>query len=163
MNRLARKQRIDDLRRRLAAAQVELALCVEELLHLVEPDREDAPPTRPSNPGGTTGQSAPRRKQAGIPVVDPTTYTVLWAGQVCHMGVGYPFKLIERLARRPNCLVSYDQLIQDVWLGDPRSDETLRSEIRRVRRTLRAAGMHDLAQAIKGRNRHYGLMLDPDP
>jgi DNA-binding response OmpR family regulator len=147
-----RAARIATVKARLATLQVELALCLEELFQLV-----DSPPARSTN-----SPSMPGPERASTPVADPTTCTVLWNGRLCHLGPGVPFRLFEKLAGRPNRLFSYDQLIEHVWLGAPRSDETLRSEARRVRRLLRNAGMPELADALKGRSRHYGLMLFGD-
>ena len=153
-----RPQRLEALRRRLAAAQIELALCVEELLTLVT--REPGDPPASSAPDlGRHATAAHRPRTTATPVVDPTTHTILWDGRVCHLGCGITFELFERLAKRPNQYASYERLFQDVWHGDTRSDETLRSEVRRIRRGLRAAGMGELARKLKGSNRHYGLIL----
>lgn len=155
-------QRVEPLRQRLAAAQVELALCVEEVFELLEVLASAGARIRDFNPGQRDPPDCVTLTGLSMPVVDRSTCTVLWHGHTCHMGLGIPFRIFERLARRPNQFVSYDQLIEHVWLGAPRSDETLRSETRRVRRILRAAGMEDLAAAIKGRHRHYGLILQSE-
>lgn len=150
-------QRLEALRRRLAAVQIELALCLEDLLELADADSRPQATTR--IPGRVDSQTQTHNPRAPAPVVDPSTFTILWNGKTCHLGCGVPFRIFERLAKRPNQYASYNTLIQDVWLGAPRSDETLRSEVRRVRVLLRAAGMPELAAAMKGRNRHYGLIL----
>lgn len=151
MREAERAARIADVKARLAALQVELALCLEELFHVLHSPADRVA----SMPGAGPGR-------APLPVVDPITRAVLWNGRVCHLAPGVPFRLFEKLAARPNRLFSYDQLIEHVWHGAPRSDETLRSQARRIRRLLRDAGMHDLADALKGRSRHYGLILDAE-
>lgn len=67
---------------------------------------------------------------------------------------------MERLARRPNVYVTYEQLLDDVWDGQLRSETAIRSVVRELRRSLREAGMHAVADAIHGQGRCYGLMLD---
>jgi len=158
MDPSGRAARIETLRRRFAAIQVELALCVEELFELKRPAAADEGQGAGGRSRRTEDDWLSRR-----PVVDESTFTVLWAGKVCHLGCGLPFQLFQRLARRPNQWASYEALIEDVWLGALRSDEAIRSEIRRVRQKLKGAGLPDLAAAIKGSNRHYGLILQPDP
>ncbi len=91
--------------------------------------------------------------------VNPTTYTVEWHGQHCHLGPTILFKLIQRLARRPGRYFTYDILMEDVWQRRC-SDATIRSAARRLRQAIRNAGMSELATAIKGRGECYGLFLD---
>ncbi len=157
MHRSEERSRLDTLRRRFAAVQVELALCVEDLFELLESPSGSLPANSPNDIS-----SGPTSMRGLRPVIDSDSCAVIWNGRVCQLGPGVPFRLFAKLAARPNCLFSYDQLIEHVWQGAPRSDETLRSEARRVRRFLRDAGMHDLADALKGRSRHYGLMLNSD-
>jgi DNA-binding winged helix-turn-helix (wHTH) protein len=66
---------------------------------------------------------------------------------------------MARLLRRPNQYVSYDYLLQDVWQNQKKSDHTVRSAIRELRTKLTRAGMPQLASALKGQGRHYGLIL----
>lgn len=77
------------------------------------------------------------------------------------MGPSIPFKLIEHLSRRPDRYCSYGVLIADVW-GRRCENSTVRSAVKRLRRSLREAGMGDLAAAIKGRGERYGLFLNGD-
>ncbi len=92
--------------------------------------------------------------------IDQQQLTVTWNGLRCHMGYTIPFRLLARLARRPNQYVPHERLLRDIW-GGPRSASALRSAVNNLRSQLIAAGMADLAQAIDGRNAgRYGLMLD---
>lgn len=93
------------------------------------------------------------------PMVNPSTFTVLWQGRHCHLGPSILFKLIERLARQPNRFYPYDILMEDVWDG-LRSNTAVRSAVKRLRRALCEAGMADLAFAIKGQRECYGLFLN---
>ena len=68
--------------------------------------------------------------------------------------------MAERLARQPNQFITTDQLLRDVWEGDIRSPETIRSAVRHLRQRLSSAGMKNLAAAIQGAGGRYGLILD---
>ena len=130
---------------RITTAQVELAIAVEELLSITPEDT-----TYPaSNP--TSFQKRP--------VVDRATFSIRWRGHSCYLGWNVTFRLFERLARRPDCYVSYGELLQDAWQGAALSDEGVRSEVRRLRSKLCDAGMRPLAVAIRGHRHHYALSL----
>ena len=93
-------------------------------------------------------------------VIDRERLTVSWNGSRCYMGYTIPFRLIERLARRPNQYVTYERLLDDIW-GAPRSKSAIRSAVNNLRSQLNSAGMGDLAKAIDGSNSgRYGLILD---
>jgi DNA-binding response OmpR family regulator len=92
--------------------------------------------------------------------LDRTTFTVRWDGRSCALGHSTAFRLLERLARRPNEYVSTDRLLDELWLG-PRSYSTLRSTVCRLKSRLRGSGMSDLAVRINGRvHGHYALLID---
>jgi DNA-binding response OmpR family regulator len=93
------------------------------------------------------------------PMVNPSTFTVVWQGRHCHLGPSILFKLIERLSRQPDRFYPYDILLDEVWDG-LRSNTAIRSAVKRLRRALCEAGMVDLAGAIKGRGKCYGLFLN---
>jgi DNA-binding response OmpR family regulator len=115
-----------------------------------------------SCPNSGTWRSAPdaAKDSGGRPIVDRTTFTVRWSDKICYLGNTLPFKLFERLARRPNQLVHCDQLLDEVWQCC-RSREAMRSVVKVLRQKLCQAGMKDLAKAIDGKTaRHYGLMLN---
>lgn len=112
------------------------------------------------------GASSPPSKVAFVaqdaryPRIDRRLLSVIWRGRACFLGNTLPFRLLERLARRPNIYVSCEQLLEDVWHGT-RSMAAVRSVVKELRQRLRAAGMEDLAGAIDGGvSGHYGLMLD---
>jgi DNA-binding response OmpR family regulator len=92
-------------------------------------------------------------------MVNPTTFTVEWHGQRCDLGPSILFKLIQRLARRPDHYFTYDILMEEVW-EQRCSNTTIRSAVKRLRRAMRDAGMHELATAIRGRRECYGVFID---
>jgi DNA-binding response OmpR family regulator len=92
--------------------------------------------------------------------IDPALLSVTFDGKTCFLGNTYPFKLLSRLAQRPNTYVPHHDLLSDVWRGT-RSEEAVRSVVKTLRIKLRDAGLHDLADAIDGRSPgHYALKLD---
>ena len=96
------------------------------------------------------------------PIIDSAAKTVTWRGRSCKLGSTNLFRLMERLARRPSWQFSYSKLINEVWDGQCRSDETIRSTVRHLKVRLKRAGMGGLAKAIRSDKRHYYLDLD-DP
>lgn len=135
-------QRLADLLDQLSAAHTMAAIHTDEIRTLLR--------------GGPAAFASGTR-----PLVDQATLCVLWAGKSCPLGDSYPFYLFERLCRRPNQFVPHEQLLRDVWDGDVRTYETIRSVVRHLRQRLRDAGMSDLADAIRCRGRRYGLILAP--
>lgn len=97
------------------------------------------------------------------PIVDHGAMAVIWAGQSCRLGNTLLLRVMERLVRRPNQYVPFDRLIRDAWNGHKKSDEAIRNAVHRLKRELRAAGMSDLAAAIRSAGRSYGLILDGSP
>ena len=144
------QNKIEEVLRGLADLYAQAALYVDELRALMA-----AAPTQ-SNGCVCCGQD---RCGNHVPIADQSSLSVVWEGRRCYLGQTLPFRLFERLARRPNQYVTYEQLLQDVWEG-PRSNEAIRSVVRYLRRKLKDAGMGDLADAIDGSNREcYGLIL----
>jgi DNA-binding response OmpR family regulator len=92
--------------------------------------------------------------------VDHASLSVHWQGRRCELGCTITFRLFERLSRRANTYVAHSQLLCDVWDGNVRAPETIRSVVRHLKRRLREAGMSDLADAIRAQGGRYGLMLD---
>jgi DNA-binding response OmpR family regulator len=80
--------------------------------------------------------------------VDPDRLQIVFHGKACELG-DTPFRLLLRLAKRPNTYVTYEDLLADVWNGE-RSDDAVRSAIKRLRHTLRSHGLEELADAIDG-------------
>ena len=81
--------------------------------------------------------------------VDRDRLQVVFRGRACVLGNTLSFRLLERLARRPNSYVTYDELLADVWEG-VRSEAAIRSVVKRLRQSLRRQGMAELAAAIDG-------------
>ena len=137
-----RNQRVSELLMDIDALQAELSGRLQMLAAVV-----------------TASNASPNAVPASRLVVDEARFSVGWEGASCYLGYTIPFKLLRRLARRPNHFVSCDQLRQDVWLGVDRADSTIRSEVRHLRRKLVAAGCGELAAKLCGRNGHYALLL----
>ena len=106
----------------------------------------------------------PRGKNGRMPIsfpyIDDATLSVRWHGLACSLGATIPLRLLDRLCRRPNCFVSHEDLLQDVWHGARKSQNTVRSTVRRLKRSLEGAGMKGLAQCIQCEGGSYGLVLD---
>jgi DNA-binding response OmpR family regulator len=92
-------------------------------------------------------------------IVDTAAKTVTYRGCTCCLGNTLVFRMIERLARRPNQFIPFDRLIRDVWDGQPKSDEAIRSLVKELRDRLRKNGMRKLASSIRGQKKSYALML----
>lgn len=91
--------------------------------------------------------------------VDPDRLQITFQGKACELS-DTPFRLLLRLAKRPNAYVTYEDLLADVWDGD-RSDGAVRSAIKRLRHTLRSRGLSELADAIDGsKPGRYRLNVD---
>jgi DNA-binding response OmpR family regulator len=126
----------------LSQAQLRAALCVSQLQELVAVDGGTEPP-------GAQGQ----------PRVDESTFRIEWRGRSCFLGHTKCFRLLVCLLRRTDRYVSYDHLLREVWNGDVKSADTVRSAVRELKRRLTRARMPKLAAAIRGQGRHYGLIL----
>ncbi len=93
-------------------------------------------------------------------IVDEATFSVRWADRTCRLGNTVAFRLLTRLAYRPNQFLSYESLRNGIW-DKCESDAAVQSAVKVLRRKLNAAGMADLAAVIDGSvSRHYALMLD---
>jgi len=102
-----------------------------------------------------------RQLPGGRPLVNAATFSVEWQGRRCDLGPSILFKLIQRLLRRPDRYYPYDILMDDVW--DRRcADTTVRSAVKRLRRALCNTGLSNLADAIRGSGRCYGVFLNGD-
>lgn len=107
---------------------------------------------RPAAPSGNSS--------ALSSIIDQDTFSVRWADCTCRLGNTFPFRLLARLARRPNQFISYEVLLKDVWDDEYTSPEAVRSAVKVLRRKLTAAGMAGLAEAIDGStSHHYALKL----
>ncbi len=142
--------RIALLASQLAEALMTAALCAGEIRDAVLADLGDEAASR---------LSPARSDRQQRPLLDETTMCVVWNGVTLHLGHTVAFRLLNRLARRPNQYVAHHDLLQDVWHGDSRAITTIRSSVRHLQGKLRAGGMTELAAAIRGHNGHYILEL----
>ena len=142
MQRIGRMDEIRVVLAELHQAQTTAALCLSKLQELSATDLDTGAPIR-----------------AATPFADPTSFCIVWRNRSCHLGSTTSFKLFARLLRRANHYVSYDHLLRDVWSCNVKSDDTIRSAVRQLRRKLSSARMGPLARAIKGEGQHYGLFL----
>lgn len=95
--------------------------------------------------------------------VDRRTLTVYWEDRACFLGYTLPFRLMERLAQRPNQYTPVERLMLDLW-GGTKAPSTIRSAVSDLRKKLVAAGMTELAAMIDGSNPgHYGLVKKRAP
>ncbi len=145
--------------KRLATVLNEASACVQEISGLTCDEIDPGPHL--ANPLNPARKPRPSRscRRTDPPIADHDTLSILWAGKRCHLGYTLPFKLFERLARRPNCYVPYSQLLDNVWC-QCRSDAAIRSVVKELKRKLIEAEMAELAGAIKGESRCYGLILE---
>lgn len=92
-------------------------------------------------------------------IIDTASKTITYRGRTCCLGNTLVFRMIERLARRPNHFVTFDRLVRDVWDGNAKSDEAIRSLVKQLRDRLRKNGMRKLASAIRSEKKAYVLTL----
>ena len=110
---------------------------------------------------GFDGAEPTSRNGSSLPtIIDGTTFSVRWANRTCRLGNTVAFRLLTRLACRPNQFLSYKSLRDGIW-DECESDAAVQSAVKVLRRKLNAAGMADLAAVIDGSiSRHYALKLD---
>jgi hypothetical protein len=94
-----------------------------------------------------------------LPFVDHDALSIRWQRSACNLGATIPLRLFDRLCRRPNCFVCHESLLQDVWQGARKSKCTVRSTVRRLKRSLEGSGMAELARSIRCQGGSYALML----
>lgn len=144
--------KIQETLRKMAAAHAAAMAASEEMMALLAAEFEAATVS-------ATRTGTPQATASDRPVIDRPMLSVSYRGRSCFLGNTLPFRLLERLLRRPNQYVSHQQLQDDVWDGEP-SPESIRSVVKELRRKLRCAGMDGLAKAINGKvARHYSLTL----
>ena len=146
----------------LAAAHASAAALVQEII--VSVGERLGLDLREIAPGAAIlAASSPNGGLSACPrMVDLATFSVHWNGKTCVLGNTLPFRLLERLGRRPNQFIHCDQLLDDVWQG-LRSREAIRSVVKVLKQKLVQAGMDDLAASINGNQpHHYGLIFNRD-
>lgn len=92
--------------------------------------------------------------------VDRGTFSVRWRGAASVIGPTVSFYFMEAISRRPNRFYTYEQLIEAVWEGEPVAEATIRGAARDLRHRLKADGMPDLAKAVRGKMKMYGLITE---
>lgn len=150
----ARQDRIRDNLRRLSAIHDAMMSVLEESSAILQAELEELSKSSQVAPCSHKSEENP-----DTPVIDRNRMCVVYRGQRCFLGNTLKFKLLERLLRRRNQYVSYDDLMDEVW-DAIRARSTVRSLVRELREKLRDAGMLSLSDAIVGQvNKHYGLFL----
>jgi DNA-binding response OmpR family regulator len=149
-------RRLDALASQLSEALMTAAICAQEIHALV---RTHIDSEMHIEPGRTANGSAHFVQDRQRPLLDESTLSVLWNDKTLHLGHTLAYRLLARLARRPNQYVTHLDLIRDVWDDDDLATATIRSLVRELRRKLRSGGMTDLADAIRGHNGRYILDL----
>ena len=146
----------------LTAAQASAAALAQEIVASVG-ERLGFDPREIARVAAIPVASSPNGDiSARRPIVDVATFSVHWDGKTCVLGNTLPFRLLERLGRRPNQFIHCDQLLDDVWQC-LRSREAIRSVVKVLKQKLVQAGMDDLAASINGNQpHHYGLIFNHD-
>lgn len=150
-----REQQIRANLKRLAAIHAATTSVLEESVAILEAELYSL--THSKQPIRRNGDPPPN---SGQPSIDRSVMCVVYRGRRCFLGNTLMLKFMERLTRRPNCYISYDTLLSDVW-NAIREPSTVRSVVKTLRAKLRSAGMSELSDAIDGSVfRHYGLILE---
>jgi DNA-binding response OmpR family regulator len=150
-------QRFVQLTNQLVEALVTATICADEIRAAVRAELDDHSRFRGRlDPFVTASvQQADRQR----PLLDQSTLSVMWQGKLLHLGHTLAFRLLDRLARRPQQYVTHLDLLRDVWDDEYVEVATIRSTVRHLRRALRSGGMDDLATAIRGHQGRYVLDL----
>ena len=150
-------RRLDILASQLAEALMTAAICAQEIRTVARTELDDDARTdRERSTAGLAPKLAHHRQR---PLLDESTLSVIWKGKTLHLGHTLAFRLLARLARRPNQYVTHLDLLRDVWDDDDLATATIRSQVRELRRKLCRGGMTDLATAISGHNGRYILKV----
>ncbi len=131
------------------------AICVEEIRTVVRSETENVIQSDRLRCGRELNRSSANSR----PLLSESTLSVSWHGRSLHLGHTLSFRLLDRLARRPNQYVTHLDLLRDVWDDEELATATIRSVVRHLRRRLREGGMTGLAKAIRGHNGRYILDL----
>lgn len=89
--------------------------------------------------------------------VSRETFTAEYGGVVCDLGNTRAFALLERLNQTPGVFIHLDTLVQDVWHGQPVSDEAVQRQASTLRTKLHDAGI--MGVVIDSQKNHYRLLL----
>lgn len=151
-------RRLDVLCKRLSENVMGAALCANEIIAMVH-DLDDGGSVHAVNGVGRHPENLPAHR----PLLDESTLSVIWNGNVLSLGHTQAFWLLARLTRSVNQYVTHLDLIQEIWDDEFTDSATLRAGVRRLRQKLRNGGMGDLAKAIVGHHGRYMLDLNTFP
>jgi hypothetical protein len=149
-----RERQLEALCRQLNENLMGAALCVKEIITVVQALRESQLPTGATPNGRHRGRAGTDR-----PLLDEATLSVVWHGKMIHLGHTQSFWILARLARGANQYVTHLDLIEDIWDDHFTDTAVLRAAVRRLRLKLRRGGMSELADAIVGHHGRYMLDL----
>ena len=149
-------RRLDALASQLSEALMTAAICAQEIHAVVRTLIDNETHTELGRGANGSAHFMPGKHR---PLLDESTLSVIWNDKKLHLGHTLSYRLLARLAQRPNQYVTHLNLIRDVWDNDDLATATIRSQVRELRRKLRSGGMTDLADAIRGHNGRYILDL----
>jgi RNase H-fold protein (predicted Holliday junction resolvase) len=147
-------QRLAQLTSQLAETLMTAVICADEIRTTVHADAKHLHNGRDADTVHCTRAPSPPR-----PLLDQSTFSVMWQGKSLRLGNTRLFWLLDRLAQHTNQYVTHLELIQEVWEDEELTTATIRSVVRHLRSRLRGGGMDDLAAAIHGHKGHYILGL----
>lgn len=145
-------RRLFALSNQLAENLTAAVLCAEEIREVVR-DRVAGDPSLSNT------RSRPVIVIRERPVLNELSKRVFWKGRSAHLGNTQYFRILDRLARRPNQYVTHLDLMREVWENEEMPLSTVRSVVRILRQKLRDDDMGELADAIRGHNGRYMLDL----
>ncbi|MBS0207966.1 MAG: winged helix-turn-helix domain-containing protein [Planctomycetes bacterium] len=152
----AKRDRIRNALRSLAESHAATIKLMEEMSALISEELALDPFTfwksRPMQPDSANPNDGLQ--------IDREHFTISFDGRTCFFGNSLGFRLLERLARRPNVYLSYEELLAAVWDG-VRTDSAVRAGVKRLRDKLRRLEMAKLADAVDGSvSGRYALRLN---
>jgi DNA-binding response OmpR family regulator len=150
-------RRLNSLASQLTEALMTAAICAQEIHAVVRTEADGDAHTELDCCTNGLAPCLAHHKQR--PLLDESTLSVNWKGKTLHLGHTLKYRLLERLARRPNQYVTHLDLLRDVWDDRRVETATIRSLVGALRGKLRHGGMTDLATAIRGHNGRYILDL----
>src|SRR6185312_14513309 len=119
-------RRLDVLASQLTEALMTAAICAQEIQAVVRAQLDGQ-----TGFGHDANGLAPRQtNHVQRPLLDESTLSVIWKGKTLHLGHTLAFRLLERLARRPNQYVTHMDLLRDVWEDEELATATIRSPVR---------------------------------
>jgi DNA-binding response OmpR family regulator len=145
--------RLAHLSSQLAESLMTAVICADEIRVTIRTEIEHL------HGGPATEVGETNRATIHRPMLDESTFSVMWQGKSLYLGHTRLFWVLNRLARKPGQFVTHLDLLHDVWDDEELTTATIRSVIRHLRCRLRNGGMEGLAAAIQGHNGHYALIF----